>query len=136
MNYYPIIIDETDDERPDKTPDAAVRSMADTFVVARPEPVTGTAPDTAAATGAVRYSPAPQAAIEPATPCLPAAFAAAGYTEMTATPGTPGQNAAISREEVLEMIDRKIATIRVEVVEADITRAQNTIKAIVEQSTY
>ena len=45
-------------------------------------------------------------------------------------------SAQLSQEKIAEMIDRKIATIRVEVVEADITRAQEAIKTIVSQATY
>ena len=133
MNYYPIIIEETDNDRPD----TEARSMVDTFAVARPRQVTGATSDATAATGVTRYSPVLQVTTEPGGSYFPVAFAAIGHTEMTAASGSaPGAGTAISREEALELIDRKIATIRVEVVEADITRAQNTIKAIVEQSTY
>lgn len=42
----------------------------------------------------------------------------------------------MTRAEVIEIIDRKIAAIKVYVSEADITEAQDRVKAIVEYSRY
>jgi len=48
----------------------------------------------------------------------------------------PAAAAMVTREEIAEIIDSKLASLKVYVVESDITEAQSAVKSVVELASY